>query len=171
MAGSTRNEIQTNGGSDKSEVLARYNHVVECAELRTIQLTDFNFHIDPQHFSPEVKRSFVYDIDNHANEFSAENGLALAHVDVSVYCKVERKKTLKCTAKYIAVYDNLSDCDEKEVKAFLSRVAPIACYPYFRALFANLNWAAGADMPPLPVHREPTIPRSAGNRSQTTRET
>lgn len=145
--------------TSKAEVLERYNNVVARAELQTIQLTDFSFHVDPGHFVKAGNRKLSYQIKNEVNEFFREDGLAFAHVDMTVNAKVDRKKTLACTAKYVAVYDNLGDCDEKEVKVFLSRVAPIACYPYFRGIFASLNWAAGADLPPLPVHREPTIPR------------
>lgn len=139
----------------KREKLEKYNHVVGAAQIRAVQMMSVSFKVKPDFFSEEEKRALSYDVKNGDHNFSTEDGAAMIFVSFNVSAQTGRKKTLVCEADYVVTYDGLNDCDDEAVKAFLGRVAPFACYPYFRSLFATLDWAATTGLPPLPVHKEP----------------
>lgn len=141
-----------------SSRLASYDEVVSKASLNDIQLMDLNFNIQPEFFSESSKRKLAYHVEKKASHFDPDAGIAAAFISMEVKGVVGRKKVLSCKALYSIVYDNLLSCDQEAVEAFLRRVAQFTCYPYFRSLFASLDWAAGLRLPPLPVHKE--APRS-----------
>lgn len=134
--------------------IASYDEVVEKAYLNDVQLIGLNFDIKPLFFSVGADRKLSYDVDQSANHYDAEAGLAASFITMSVIGKVGRKTVLTCRASYNVIYDSIDACDSEAVEAFLRRVAPFVCYPYFRSLFASLDWAAGLRLPPLPVHKE-----------------
>lgn len=114
-----------------------------------------SFKVKAEFFSEDEKRALSYVVKNGVHHFSTEDGAAMMFVSFNVTAQTGRKKTLACEAEYVVTYDGLNDCDDDAVEAFLGRVAPFACYPYFRSLFATLDWAATTGLPPLPVHKEP----------------
>ena len=142
------------------ERLERYNHVVSVAQLRSVQMSSTSFKVDPEFFSNEENRKLSYTVKKGIKNFSEESAVAMAFVSFEVESKVGRKKNLHCKADYLITYDSLLDCEEEAVFAFLDRVAPFASYPYFRSLFATLDWAATTGLPPLPVHKEPAKKRA-----------
>lgn len=141
------------------ERLERYNHVVSAAQLRSVQMSSTAFKVKPDFFSDGENRKLSYTVIKGARHFSEENAVAMAFISFQVEAKIGRKKVLHCEAEYVVTYDGLFDCEEEAVLAFLDRVGPFTCYPYFRSLFASLDWAATTGLPPLPVHKEP--PRGA----------
>ena len=126
--------------------------------MKAVQLLGLSFQVEPDYFS-SADKSLEYVIDNTTNNFIEEDGAGFSFISITVTSKRDDEEILSCKADYVVIYDNLSNCHEREVVVFLSRVAPFACYPYFRGLFANLDWAADTRLPPLPVHREPIVPR------------
>ncbi|UXN61560.1 hypothetical protein [Phyllobacterium zundukense] len=146
------------GPSDqKKDRLEKYSHVVGVAQLRAVQVTSVEFNVKPEFFSDEADRSLGYVVIKGGQQFSHEDCVAMAFIGFEVAAKTGRKKTLVCKAEYAVTYDNLVDCDEEATMVFLNRVAVFACYPYFRSLFATLDWAAATSLPPLPVHKEPAV--------------
>ncbi|RWD78298.1 hypothetical protein [Mesorhizobium sp.] len=131
-----------------------YDEVVAKASLNDVQLFGLEFKIKPEFYSESSKRKLGYEIDHNAIHYDPEVGLAASFISISVTGVVGRKKVLSCKASYSVIYDNIYQCEESAVEAFLLRVAQFACYPYFRSLFASLDWAAGLKLPPLPVHKE-----------------
>lgn len=139
-----------------------YNSVVREADLQAVQLLNLSFNVDPAFFGDRSKRKFDLNIEHGTNEFDAAKGSAFAFVNLVVSVKRARKNTLMCKAEYVVVYENLKGCESDAVKQFLDRVAPFACYPYFRSVFATLDWAAGTMLPPLPIHKEKSRVEKAG---------
>ncbi|MGV3490132.1 MAG: hypothetical protein ACO1OG_02310 [Devosia sp.] len=139
-----------------------YNLVVKEADLQAVQLLNLSFNVDPAFFGDRSKRKLDVNIEHGTNEFDAAKGAAFSFVNVVVSVKRARKNTLLCKAEYVVVYENLKGCETNAVKAFLDRVAPFACYPYFRSVFATLDWAAGTMLPPLPIHKEKSRVEKAG---------
>lgn len=140
----------------KEERLRNYNLVVDSAELVSVQLVRSNFEVKPEFFrSADARKNLGYDAQVESVDFSPESGVAMAFLTFSVDSKKGKKKLLSSTAKYLVVYDELTECDPDAVEAFIRRVATFAAYPYFRSHFASLDWAATTRLPPLPVMREP----------------
>jgi hypothetical protein len=65
--------------------------------------------------------------------------------------KFKTKTVVKCNASYIVSYDGVKECTEEVVGLFIEHVAKVATYAYFRALYAQLDWAATPNSQPLPV--------------------
>ncbi|MEP9372560.1 hypothetical protein [Mesorhizobium sp. KR1-2] len=141
------------------EKVERYNKVVGLANLQGVQMTRVGFDVKPDFFNDPSENKLAYSVERGESQYVSGEQVAIVNIKLTVDAKRNRKKTLSCEAHYIVIYDNLEDCDEDAVDVFLTRVAPFACYPYFRSLFANLDWAANTRLPPLPVHKEP--PRSS----------
>ncbi|MER9202256.1 hypothetical protein NKH74_24110 [Mesorhizobium sp. M0933] len=143
----------------KRDRLEKYGDVVELANLSAVQMTSVKFSVKPEFFANDDHRNLSYTIDKGTMEYLRDQKAGMAFLSLKVEAKSGRKRTLYCEAEYLVTYDNLIDLNEEAVVAFLDRVAPFACYPYFRSLFANLDWAATTGLPPLPVHKEPARPR------------
>lgn len=135
--------------------IEKYNQVVEKARLQSVSMTNVVFGVKPTFFEENGKKSLSYDIELVNAVYEPEEAAAMAFVTFKVDAKNGRAKGLVCKAEYIVAYDNLEDCDEEAVKVFLRRVGSFTIYPYFRSLFANLDWAANTSLPPLPIHKEP----------------
>ena len=61
-----------------------------------------------------------------------------------------RRKLLKLRCKYVLIYENVQDCDEKYVQLYFSKIGRFTTYPYFRAEFAAMVSNSGLTFPPLP---------------------
>lgn len=140
--------------AEAAEAVRNYNYVVKCAALDHVRLLNVKFGVEPEFFSGKEPPTLSYDVEETEAFFDAEKGVAFARVDLTVDARRSRKKTLRCNAQYLVGYSGLADCSEAAVKIFLRRVGPFSCYPYFRGLFASLDWSAGTQLPPLPIHRE-----------------
>lgn len=152
MSKVTEQEVATS----KEERLRKYNHVVDSAELVSVQLIKSHFEVKPEFFSfADARKNLGYDAEFESVDYSEDRGVAMAFLRFSVDSKKGKRKLLACSASYLILYDNLTGCDRGAVEAFVRRVATFACYPYFRSHFAGLDWAATARLPPLPILREP----------------
>ncbi|CAN7433678.1 hypothetical protein LJR251_002771 [Rhizobium rhizogenes] len=138
----------------KEERIDRYNSVVEAAQLNDIQLLNLSFAVNPAFFNENAENGLSYDVSLKETHYDSDAGAAVAFVECAVQARDGNEDTLLCTANYSIVYSLADRCDTEETKAFLQRVAPFACYPYFRGLFASLDWAANTHLPPLPIHKE-----------------
>jgi hypothetical protein len=150
------------------EKMAKYNEVVRRAELSVVHLVSVSFKVDPRYHaekaekdSAERKNGLKLSVGVKVNHVVVDNGSGVAGVFLlcEVGAKLRKSNLLTCKAEYFVGYRNLNGCDEKASEAFLNRVGKFSCYPYFRSLFASLDWSAGTEMPPLPVLRESVVPR------------
>lgn len=147
---------ETVGSNSTKNRLKLYNEVVEKAELTAIQLLSLSFDSDLTYawdYAPKSK--LTYNVVSEETLFDSEVGKAAIFVLCDVKSKVGRKNALSCKAKFAVAYSGLSGCEEAAVVAFLQRVGRFSCYPYFRSVFATLDWNAQTRMPPLPVLKEP----------------
>ncbi|MHB2265059.1 hypothetical protein [Aliihoeflea sp. PC F10.4] len=151
MENNTGDELKVS----RQQMLDDYHRVVDNAELVSIQLIKSVFEVKPGFFGdPLVRQGLSVTVDIANIEFSAERGVAMAYLSFEVEARAKRKKLLGCTGDYLVIYEGLAGCDEKAVRAFVSKVATFAAYPYFRSYFATADWAATTQLPPLPVLRE-----------------
>jgi preprotein translocase subunit SecB len=139
--------------------LHNYSNVVESASLGAIQLLELNFSVKPEYFRHHDAVRLSYDTDIIETEYSQEADMAVAMISCQVVARLKRKTVLSCAARYAVTYEFDADCDREAVFAFLKRVAVFACYPYFRAMMANVDWAAHTKLPVLPVLKEKVTPK------------
>ncbi|MBB4067159.1 hypothetical protein [Gellertiella hungarica] len=178
MAKSAKNKAN----KEVDERVEKYNAVVRAAELLHVRLIDLNFDVQPELYvtAPE-DRDLGYIIKVMSAHYDEESGLAACFVDAEVTAhKAIQKSDLDASpeeeqrvdgnhesgddeeadplviakARYSVAYGIEEKCDEEAVKMFLRRVGEFTCYPYFRSLVAQLDWAADTSLPPLPVHKE-----------------
>lgn len=138
----------------KKDHLEEYRKVVDASQLEHVMLVHLEFNVDPKFFTERENISLSYEIDVDDHSYNADLGQAAAFIDAAVVATIEEKSAFVCQAKYVVGYSLEEKCDPEAVATFLKRVAVFACYPYFRGVVANLDWAAGTNLPPLPVHRE-----------------
>lgn len=135
--------------------IEQYNDVVDRAEISAVQLLNIDFDVSPRYYANERKENIIgYEVRTEESFYDQKEGFAACLVSFDVEAKDDEGPTLECKARYTVSYRISKPCDEKSVKVFLDRVGVFACYPYFRGLFANLDWAANTRLPPLPVHKE-----------------
>lgn len=132
----------------------QYNKVVDHADIKAVQLVHIDFDVEPRYYGDRKDQTIGYEVETDDSYYDAEDGFAACLVSFQVEAKDEEGVTLQCSARYTVSYRVSEPCDEKAVKTYLNRVGVFACYPYFRGLFANLDWSANTRLPPLPVHRE-----------------
>lgn len=142
----------------KEQRLEEYNKVVAAAELGSIQLIKLEFDVSPDYHQKQSEVDLGYVITPDVSHYDLDEGFAGCVINFEVSAKHDDERLLHCEATYTVTYSIGEPCDEAAVKAFLGRVGVFACYPYFRGVFANLDWAANTRLPPLPVHRE-DLPR------------
>ncbi len=140
----------------KKNHLEEYSKVVDASELEGVTLLGLNFEVNPRFFGERDDSELGYDIDVVEQKYEVEASKAVAFIECAVYANINDDRVFNCDAKYVVVYSLAEKCDPEAVKIFLKRVAVFACYPYFRAVVANLDWSAGTNLPPMPVHREVT---------------
>lgn len=143
---------------DKEKCLENYNKVVDNAELVAVQLLVSNFNVSPDFFRAEEK-NFSYSIEIVDVDYKSKEkaGIAFLLANVKISANANTEDILLFKTKYVVLYNIEKRCDKNAVFAFLQRVAPFTCYPYFRALFASMCGAAGVQVPPLPVHKEKPV--------------
>lgn len=131
-----------------------YNKVVDCADISSVQLIHIEFNVLPRYYSNQKDQAIGYEVNTEDSYYNAGDGFAACLVSFKVEAKDDEGSNLECSARYTVSYRIAQPCDEKAVKTYLKRVGVFACYPYFRGLFANLDWSANTRLPPLPVHKE-----------------
>jgi hypothetical protein len=106
----------------------------------------------------EEKKSFMtlgMEGDLKRSSYVKEEGVMFGELSWSAYSKRGRKKALSIKADYLVVYSSATDLEEVYVEAFLGNVGKFATFPYFRALVATYSAASSADLPILPVLKQP----------------
>ncbi|MDM9627094.1 hypothetical protein QTL95_14395 [Rhizobium sp. S152] len=149
----------------KEQRLEDYNKVVAVAELGSIQLVKLEFDVSPDYHQKQDEVDLGYVITPEVSHYDHDEGFAGCVINFEVSAKHDDERLLRCEATYTVTYAISEPCDETAVKAFLGRVGVFACYPYFRGVFANLDWAANTRLPPLPIHRE-DLPRKTKKKSR-----
>jgi len=152
MNSSSGNEPKVSIKLSPEERRAQYNRVVREANLVTIDLKDVVFSVDPlAQTGAEDGRKRVFSSEVRDFSFDLEHKFAFACLRWSLDIKFNNKKVVKCRVDYNVLYDGFTCENEEIVKLFIENVAAPATYAYFRALYAQLDWSAGLNSPPLPV--------------------
>ena len=141
----------------KKDPVKEYGRVVDAAELEAVNLIHMEFDVRPRYFTERDETQLSYTIDVDSQKYDEESGNAVAFISCAVGAHVEDEALLSFEGQYVVAYKVSEKCDHTAVETFLKRVAVFACYPYFRSVVANLDWAAGTGIPPMPVHKEPKV--------------
>ncbi len=130
-----------------------YNKAVREAHLVTILLSSLKFDVSRDALGSDENCKLRYAHDLADVEISSRDGsfALIVRVNWRVELKQGRKRIVQCSALYDIVYDEFSELDEDIGNLLAENLAQPATYAYFRALFANLDWSAGLQTPPLPV--------------------
>ncbi|MFG1293764.1 hypothetical protein [Xanthobacter versatilis] len=130
----------------------KYNRAVREARLVTIDLRGVKFSADPA--APlargdKTRRGFGSEIVEF--QYDPDEKIVFSCIRWKINLKDGRKNIVSCQVDYSVLYDGFSSTEEEIVKLFVEYVARPATYAYFRALYAQLDWSAGLNSPPLPV--------------------
>lgn len=145
---------KTEAEAEKDKQIADYNKVVQVAELGEIQLFELNFSVSPDYYHGKEDAKLGYIVKTDSTFYDPDANFAACLVSFEVEAKHDEDIVLNCSAKYTATYNLSEACEKEAIEKFLNRVAVFACYPYFRGIFANLDWSANTRLPPLPIHKE-----------------
>lgn len=144
----------------KEDRIRLYDDVVEKAELGNIVLMSVNFDVSTDYDPRSEKNRLLYDIDQEGTDFDEENGRAMVQIASSLTVKNGRKSVINCKTRHLVYYRGLSGCNPGAVDRFVSRVGRFTVYPYFRAIVSQMDWNAQLGLPPLPILKEPVLPRN-----------
>ncbi|MFQ3454721.1 hypothetical protein PMN64_15585 [Bradyrhizobium sp. UFLA01-814] len=131
---------------------ADYNRLVRTTRLANLVLEKVDFKISPEALG--IKESLLnrnIGATTKVMSYGYDDGTCMANVIWEVVLKFKTKTVVKCHASYIVSYDGVKNCSDEVVELFLEHVGKVATYAYFRALYANLDWAATLNSQPLPV--------------------
>jgi hypothetical protein len=145
-----KGEVATPPSDSPEQRRANYNRAVRTSRLANILLSALEFKVNREITEPSGGRA-SYGSEIKKFFFDPEDGVLLSNVEWTVEIKVGRRRYIRCSATYDIVYDGFKDIDEEVARLFAENVARPACYSYFRALYAHLDWSADIGSPPLPV--------------------
>ncbi len=128
-----------------------YNSIARCAQLLAVQLIDSSFSIDPSYFDHEIEGKLKVDYSDVHSSFDQEERVATCIFHLETMKKKGNKKLFSLKDKFVVFYHIAAECDDFHANAFAKKVGFVACYPYFRAHFAQTASFANADMPILPT--------------------
>lgn len=128
-----------------------YNRVVDAAELVDVKLVKSSFDLQPAFFAASDEVAFRYGCDLERSTYDQESNFLVGEIAVEAGCKLGRRWVLKVRSTYVVAFSVAGKPPVEAAKTYLERVGRFTAYPYFRAHFAALCSAAGAEVPPLPV--------------------
>jgi len=149
----------------------KYNAVVQSAELVEIRLTSSKFDINDEYYRrerDEDKTSMKLAMGGSLVDFEyvKREGLVLGEYEWSAFATRGRKRILSIKSRYQVIYKAANNLEDAYVGAFLANVGRFASFPYFRSLVATYSAAASADLPILPVLRQPIDPAADEERAE-----
>lgn len=129
-----------------------YNRIVADANLAKLVLTKVDYQVNHD-VAATIDREPALNFKGELEEFdhNKEIGAIMAGVKWTADIRCGRKKYVHFVAKYVVIYDGFSTDETALLERFADNVARPATYSYFRALFANLDWASDIRATPLPV--------------------
>lgn len=141
----------------------KYNAVIQSAELVDIRLTSSKFDVKDEYYllkrggKNENKKVLKFEMGGTLVEFDYldTEGLVFGHFEWSAFGNKGRRRLLSIKSRYLVIYTAAKDLEAPYVEAFLANVGRFASFPYFRSLVATYSAAASADLPILPVLRQP----------------
>jgi hypothetical protein len=130
----------------------RYNLLVRTAKLTTLLLHETNFVVQPD--AHAISRHLLSrDLEGRREVLShgCEDGDCVVRVKWIATMRYRKRNLIRGSASYIVSYRGMKGFSEDIVEEFADVIAKAATYPYFRALYAHLDWSAELGSPPLPL--------------------
>jgi hypothetical protein len=154
----TATEVAEEEARKKSEAVQKrrmdYNRLVRTARLENLILEKIDFKISPEALGIKeslLSRTLAPSVK--VMSYGHEDSTCVANIIWDVTIRYKLKTVVKCRASYIVSYsgEHVKDSSEEVAGLFLEHVGKVATYAYFRALYAQLDWAANLNSQPLPV--------------------
>lgn len=129
-----------------------YNKLVREARLISFLVEKVNFNIHPEVLGVS-KALLTRDLSGKKQVLvhGADDGTCIANIVWNINIRLKRRVLVRCSASYIITYDGMAGFPEETTETFIETVAKAATYPYFRALYAHLDWSASLGSAPLPI--------------------
>jgi len=144
----------------------KYNNIVASSSLEDIRLVSSSFDVTPEYFLTKNKEenfNLSYDFKITMAEYDADDGFLAGCFEWTAVGKVGRKNVIKIKTAYMIVYTCEKGLERQYPLAFMNQVGRFATFPYFRATVGQYSAASGADLPILPVLKQPIkLPVSIG---------
>ena len=142
----------------------RYNAVVDAARLEDVVLMRSQFEVHPDYFDPDAPREHGFASGDPQIHFEQHLGTVVGMFPWNLEVTRAEKPLLTLACTYTVRYSGLRGQDAGAVEAFVRRVGSLAVYPYFRAFASQIGWAAGAELPILPILRAEPVRRRSSDR-------
>lgn len=128
-----------------------YNRIVADAQLAKLVLTKVDYQVNHDVARNGREPALNYRGDLIEFDHNKEIGAIMAGVKWTADIRCGRKKYVHFVAQYVVIYEGFTTDETDLLERFADNVARPATYSYFRALFANLDWASDTRTTPLPV--------------------
>lgn len=131
--------------------LKAYNKIVAEANLAKLVLTKVDYQVNHAVANNGKEPTLNYGGSLFEFDHNKDIGAIMAGVKWTADIRCGRKKAVHFVAHYTVIYDGFTVEETELLERFADNVARPATYSYFRALFANLDWASDLRTNPLPV--------------------
>jgi hypothetical protein len=129
-----------------------YNRLARTAKLTSILLEKIDFTARTE--AVGISKSLLKR-ELNANATALTNGISdgscIANIQWDLRYTYQRRVIVKCIASYIIGFEGMKDFSEEVVGIFVDTNAKAMTYPYFRGLYAHLDWSANLGSAPLPI--------------------
>jgi hypothetical protein len=133
------------------------------ATLLDVALVASSFRIEPEYFdtlegpdgSPSHELSLHVLVD--PPRFDPAAGMAVAAFEWVISARDGTSELFQVSATYAVSFGDLTDAERGGVVELVEREGAFASFPYFRAFAAQIGWASGAELPPLPILTDDTF--------------
>jgi hypothetical protein len=129
-----------------------YNRLARNAKLTSILLEKIEFSARTE--AVGISKSLLKR-ELNANANILTNGIAdgscIANIQWGLRYTYQKRVIVKCVASYIIGLEGMKDFSEEVVGIFVDTNAKAMTYPYFRGLYAHLDWSANLGSAPLPI--------------------
>jgi len=134
-----------------------YNHVVSSTSMIDVRLIDSRFCVKPEYYDEDTKTKHKFHSTREIGNvvFGHPDEFFYVPVNFEVSVKNGNRKDLVCSTQYLVLFQNTTDFDERSARLFAAKVGIHAAYPYFRSFLASQSWASGAELPTLPILKQP----------------
>ena len=130
---------------------ADYNDVAMSAQLAGINMLTCGFDMKPEFLDHQHEAKLSYGSEVVSCGIDEETQTVAALFRYEVKGSLARRSLLKCVAEYVVIYSIPNEAPQAAARGFCRNVGRFAAYPYFRTQVAQLFWAAGVVLPPLPA--------------------
>jgi hypothetical protein len=129
-----------------------YNRLARTAKLTSILLEKLEFTARTE--AVGISKSLLKrELNANATVLTSgiTDGSCIANIQWGLRYTYQKRTIVKCIASYIIGFEGMKEFSEEVVGIFVDTNAKAMTYPYFRGLYAHLDWSANLGSAPLPI--------------------